>query len=235
MVNHKDHVMLNKWEFNKEVTNVFDEMLERSIPQYQVMRFSVHDMTSRYFVEGDSILDLGCSNGGGLFPVINEFKDRASKYVGVDVSAPMLEKARERFADNERVKIEECDLRHAFPVGNYGIIQAILCLCFIPLEHRQRVVSNCYDNLRDGGTFIVVDKLIGATAGIDNVLVDNYLKMKAENGYSYEEIVRKKYAIENVLVPVTAEWETQMLKNAGFRQVDCFWRWMNFAGFVAVK
>jgi len=25
------------------------------------------------------------------------------------------------------------------------------------------------------------------------------------------------------------------LRAGGFRQVDCFWRWMNFAGWVAVR
>lgn len=25
------------------------------------------------------------------------------------------------------------------------------------------------------------------------------------------------------------------LKNSGFNQVDCFWRWMNFAGWIAIK
>ena len=26
-----------------------------------------------------------------------------------------------------------------------------------------------------------------------------------------------------------------MLERAGFNQVDCFWRWCNFAGWVAIK
>jgi tRNA (cmo5U34)-methyltransferase len=42
-------------------------------------------------------------------------------------------------------------------------------------------------------------------------------------------------ALEGVLVPVTAAWNEQLLKGAGFSQVECFWRWMNFAGWVAVK
>jgi len=38
-----------------------------------------------------------------------------------------------------------------------------------------------------------------------------------------------------VLVPVTAEWNEGLLRQTGFQQVDCFWRWMNFAGWVGVK
>jgi 4-aminobutyrate aminotransferase/(S)-3-amino-2-methylpropionate transaminase len=38
-----------------------------------------------------------------------------------------------------------------------------------------------------------------------------------------------------VLVPLTARWNEEALLSAGFREVDSFWRWMNFAGWVAVK
>ena len=50
-----------------------------------------------------------------------------------------------------------------------------------------------------------------------------------------EEINRKRFALEGVLVPVTARWNEELLNGAGFRQVDSIWRWMNFAGWVAIK
>ena len=42
-------------------------------------------------------------------------------------------------------------------------------------------------------------------------------------------------ALEGKLVPVTAHWNEELLRNAGFAQVECFWRWCNFAGWIAVK
>ena len=42
-------------------------------------------------------------------------------------------------------------------------------------------------------------------------------------------------ALEGVLVPVTASWNAELLRSAGFTDVDVFWRWLNFAGFVAIK
>jgi tRNA (cmo5U34)-methyltransferase len=59
--------------------------------------------------------------------------------------------------------------------------------------------------------------------------------LKAEHGYSREEIDRKRFSLEGVLVPVTARWNEELLAAAGFDQIDCFWRWMNFAGWVAVR
>lgn len=31
------------------------------------------------------------------------------------------------------------------------------------------------------------------------------------------------------------KWNEEMLQMVGFREVDCFWRWGNFAGWLAVK
>lgn len=73
-------------------------------------------------------------------------------------------------------------------------------------------------------------------AALDHWPVEEALsRMEETNGYTQEEIRRKRLALEGVLVPVTAKWNEELLHNAGFRQVDCFWRWMNFAGWIALK
>lgn len=59
--------------------------------------------------------------------------------------------------------------------------------------------------------------------------------MKKENKYTEEQIVNKRKSLEGVLVPLTSERNTELLKNAGFKNVDCFWRYLNFCGWIAIK
>ena len=54
-------------------------------------------------------------------------------------------------------------------------------------------------------------------------------------GYSKEEVERKRMSLEWGLVPLTSRSNEEMLSSAGFTTVDCFWRWMNFAAWVAVR
>jgi hypothetical protein len=86
-----------------------------------------------------------------------------------------------------------------------------------------------------GGALILVEKVLGSNNAIDTMLVDEYYRIKAENAYTQEQISAKRKSLEGVLVPITARWNEEMLKEAGFRSVDCFWRYLNFAGWVAVK
>lgn len=230
-----DHIIQdNKWEFNEDVTNVFEDMLSRSIPQYQIMREATVDIVSKFIQNGDMILDLGCSNGLGLQYLVNRLGARC-RYLGIDISEPMLKQARDRFKEHEFINIKSVDLRINFPENYYGAIQAILCFCFIPIEYRQKVARNCYINLKPGGALVIVEKMLGETSELDDIYVNRYLLMKNENNYSREEIERKRLALEGVLVPITPTWLQLLLKNAGFNYIDCYWRWMNFAGWVAVK
>jgi tRNA (cmo5U34)-methyltransferase len=226
-----------RWEFDQSVAEVFDDMLRRSIPQHDVMRHAVNEVARAFIRPGTDVIDLGCSRGETLAPLIEEFGDSA-RYIACDVSRPMLEICRERFAERTRsgvVDVRECDLRHDFPDGHASVIFSVLTLQFTPIEYRRRIVEAARDHLAEDGAFILVEKLVGRSARIDRMLDDIYLRFKAENGYSREEIARKKLSLEGVLVPLDAGQNLALLQESGFRSVECFWRWMNFGAWVAVR
>jgi tRNA (cmo5U34)-methyltransferase len=231
------HMPQGRWQFDALVTAVFGDMLERSIPQYAIMRRCVFDL-GRAVVPPDSlIVDLGCSRGDGLAPFVSTLGDR-NRYLGIDVSPPMLAAAADRFRDEIEqglVRISELDLRTGYPQGEAALTLCVLSLQFTPIEHRQRILHDAYKNTAPGGAFILVEKVLGATAEMNARMVDIYHTLKREAGYTAEEVERKKLSLEGVLVPVTARWNEEFLRAAGFREVDCFWRWMNFAGWIATK
>ena len=231
------HMPNGRWAFDETVTSVFTDMLARSIPQYGVMRRSVFDLGLSLVQPGSVIVDLGCSRGDGLAPFVQTLGDR-NRYLGVELSRPMLAAARQRFRDDvERgiVTISELDLRNDYPECKAGLTLCVLSLQFTPIEHRQRILHDAYRNTIPGGAFLLVEKILGATADLNARMVGLYHDYKREAGYTAEEVERKKLALEGVLVPITARWNEEFLRDAGFAEVDCFWRWMNFAGWVALK
>lgn len=230
-----------KWTFDTEVTEAFDDMLERSIPAYNLMRELTTRLAIRYSRPGGMIVDLGCSRGSALRPLTDHFTpaaDEHMRFVGVDVSEPMLAAAQTTFRKDPRVHIGHHDLRRGWPgqyVDTASVVLSVLTLQFTPIEYRQTILDEVYEHLETNGALLVVEKVLGAGGRLHRVFDDEYLEMKARNGYSSEAIARKKASLEGVLVSLTADDNIQMMRRAGFRWVDTYYRWLNFAGWIAVK
>lgn len=228
----QDNVMPEgKWEFNQEVTDCFDEMLERSIPGYHDMRELVTRLGCKYLQPGSTLVDIGCSNGNAIAPFIRKFGGDY-KYLCLEVSEPMIAECKKRFG---YIDVRKHDITKGLPPCDASVILSILTLQFTPIEYRQKIVKSIYDNLRPGGALILVEKVLGNSEEIDSVLVKEYYQIKAENSYTEEQIAAKRKSLEGVLVPITAKWNESMLHDAGFQKLDCFWRYLNFAGWVAIK
>lgn len=230
------HLPGERWAFDAGVASVFDDMLARSIPQLPVMRELVSDLAARHAMPDTCMIDLGCSRGEALVKAAAAARKRIGDarldLVGFEVSEPMLDAARVRAPE---ARIEHVDLRTwvADPQAA-SVVLSVLTLQFVPINYRQQILHQCRRAIRPGGALIVVEKVLGQGVRIDDQMIDAYHRHKLSEGYTQEEIDRKKLALEGVLVPVTAAWNEDMLRKAGFVEVDCFWRWLNFAGWIAL-
>ena len=231
-----DSLPSGRWAFDESVTRVFNDMLRRSIPQYELMRATVQQIALEFAsaTPQPCVVDLGCSRGQAMAPLV-EHLDATARFIGVEVAEPMLEAVRHRFAGNPNVEILALDLRSAYPEATASVTLAVLTVQFVPLEHRQRLLTTVFEHTRPDGALVLVEKVLGATESLDQIMVCAHEGSKRSHGYSDEQIVRKRLALHGVLVPVTARRNEELLQTAGFTEVDCFWRWMNFAAWVAVR
>jgi tRNA (cmo5U34)-methyltransferase len=223
-----------QWTFDESVTEVFDDMLARSIPGYKDMRSLTTQLACHFAKPNTYLVDLGCSRGGALAPIVEQLGSDF-KYLGVEVSDPMREAATNRFKNLKQVEIANIDLRKKFPKVNASVILSILTLQFIPIEYRQEILVKSFTQLQKGGIFIFVEKILGSDAYLNSLFVERYYNLKGVNGYTEEQINKKRMSLEGILVPVTAKWNEELLREAGFSHVECFWRNLNFAGWIAVK
>ena len=226
-----------KWQFNEDVTAVFDDMLSRSIPDYQGMRNFCEAIGANFITPETEIVDIGCSLGRAVEGLVSRFSE-TNTFALYDVSEPMLARCRRRYEtliEQGRVKVENYDLRQGLKNINCSLVLSILTLQFTPLEYRHKIMQSIYNALNDGGAFIFVEKVLGNTSTLDSVLVKEYYKLKSSNLYTQEQIESKRKSLEGVLVPLTAAWNEDLLRQTGFRQIDCFWRQLNFAAWIAIK
>ena len=223
--------------FGKETATVFDDMVSRSVPFYGEMQRMIGEMAADFAVEGTNLYDLGCATGTTLLaldPVVHP----EVRFIGVDNSAEMLAKAREKLDEvgfKRPHDLIEADLEHGLDVVNASVIVMNLTLQFIRPLHRGKVIRDVAGGLGGQGCLLLVEKLTMADSLFNRLFIKYYYDLKRRNGYSDTEISRKREALENILIPYRRDENVALLRSAGFKHVEVFFRWYNFCGMVAVK
>jgi len=59
-----------KFEFNEQVADVFDDMLDRSVPFYEQVIKMITRILGQILQDGDTVYDLGCSTGATLLELV---------------------------------------------------------------------------------------------------------------------------------------------------------------------
>lgn len=233
----EEKTQIADFNFSEETAAVFDDMLDRSIPQYGELQRTIGEIANEFAQDGSSVYDLGCSTGITL-DTINGAVGAEVRLIGVDYSEPMLVKAGERFARLSAPKpleLVRADLNQEFAMVDASVVLLNLTLQFIRPLNRERLLKNVYAGLKDNGCLILVEKVLGDDSLFNRLFIKLYYDMKRRNGYSETQIAHKREALENVLIPYRLDENIALLKKSGFSHIDVFFKWYNFCGLLAVK
>ncbi len=212
-------------------------MLQRSVPMYQECQDLSVKWCAKYATPSTSVYDLGCSTGKFLLKLAEKLKHPQNiTLIGLDNSAAMLEKAKETFKNSPHsCDLVEADLNKKLPIVNASVVVMNYTLQFVKRDNRPTLLKSIYEGLVPGGSLILIEKVKSEIPDLNKTFIDFHHQFKEENGYSKLEISQKREALENVLIPWTIEQNSELIKSAGFSTVDLFFKWNNFAGFIALK
>ena len=228
------------FEFNDEVAEVFDDMLVRSVPFYLEQRLLIDEIAQKFWIEGTNIYDLGCSSATALMRLAN-MMEVSAHFIGYDNSEPMLKRARDKVKEEGlegRIELKYADLNNDLSkvkLRNASVVTICWTLQFIRPLRRDALIRLIYKNMVDGGALVVTEKILTNDSNMNRFFIDFYYDFKRRTGYSEEEILRKREALENVLVPYRVDENFELFRRNGFEIVETFFQWYNFAGFLCVK
>lgn len=223
-----------QFEFDADVAAVFDDMLRRSVPFYAEAMKLTSRFAAHYLKEDGTLYDLGCSTASQLLDIERQV-DVKAKLVGIDNARAMLEQASKKIdAFGSSVQVVEGDIL-TFDYDMADVMVSNYTLQFVRPPVRETLVKRIFERLNDGGAFIFSEKVISEEKELNKELIDCYYDFKKEQGYSAYEIMQKREALENVLIPYTADENAQMVGRCGFRHCEVLFRWANFATFIALK
>jgi tRNA (cmo5U34)-methyltransferase len=228
--------------FNEKVAAVFDDMVIRSIPGYSLAQYLTSRIARNVVKEGSCIYDLGCSTATSLIRISQELAESGldiSKVsmTGIDSSGDMLKRAHEKlaaFSLSSSIKLLQQDIREC-SLDNSSLIISHYTLQFIPLDHRMKVLENVHNALSVDSCFVFSEKIRHDSRITEEILSSEYYEFKKGNGYSDTENMRKRQALENVLIPNTLDENISLLKRAGFSSVEILHKELCFCTLLAWK
>jgi tRNA (cmo5U34)-methyltransferase len=165
------------------------------------------------------VLDLGTGDGRllGLLQV-----DRREMFgVGLDLSEIMLEAARNRF-DDERIELVRHDLAEPLPaLGRFDAVVSSFAIHHLEHQRKRALYSEVFDLLEPGGVFANLEHVASPTHRL-------HLAFFAAIGEPLEDEDPSDRLLD-------VETQLRWLRELGFEDVDCYWKWLEMALIIGVK
>jgi tRNA (cmo5U34)-methyltransferase len=166
------------------------------------------------------ILDLGAGDGR-LLAMLRIDRPHV-RGVALDLSELMLEAARKRFAGDERVELVKHDLAEPLPaIGRFDAVVSSMAIHHLEHERKRSLCGEIFDVLEPGGVFANFEHVASPTHRL-------HLAFYAAIGepLEHEDPSDRLLDVESQLA-----W----LREAGFDDVDCYWKWLEMALLIGVK
>ncbi|HUK24492.1 MAG TPA: class I SAM-dependent methyltransferase [Terriglobales bacterium] len=160
------------------------------------------------------LLDLGTGNGRLL--ALARQRHPSAEAVGLDFSAAMLAASRQRFAANPAITIVEHNLDLPLPaLGRFDAVISSFAIHHLVHERKRALYAEIFALLPKGGVFCNLEHVSAPTPRL------------------HEEFLREMGITPESEDPSNKllDLETQLgwLREIGFTDVDCLWKWRELA------
>lgn len=218
----------SNWIFDKSVAENFDEHVRKSVPDYLAVQTLAEKLSDWFTYEGCTVIDFGASTGETL----RRIKHRHTKklnLIAYDNSEPMIEQAKRKGID---ITLADLSKPIEFPAHSYGL--ALYTLQFLRPDARHEFLRRVWRKLEYSGAMFVVEKVLGGTPLMQDILQQLYWETKTLNGLSAEQILNKAKALRGCIYPKTIEENEKEFHECGF-SYEIVFKESQFCGWLLTK
>jgi tRNA (cmo5U34)-methyltransferase len=210
----------------------YDRQRRRVIPCFNDFYQTAIDLIPFNSSDSFTFLDLGAGTGLLTALIISVFPNATA--ILMDLSEKMLEKAQERFSSNKRVNFLVWDYSHAQFFEEYNLIVSAMSIHHLSDDEKKSLYQRVFDALKCEGIFINADLVKGETDTIEQKYHNmwmNWIQKAGLSKHELSEIIDRMQYDRPSSLSVHLQW----LKKIGFQDVDCYYKYFNFAVYSGRK
>lgn len=171
------------------------------------------------------ILDLGA--GTGLLSAYMLDKYPRARLTLTDLSEKMLDVARERFRGKQDISYVVADHSKLAFAQKFDLIVSSLSIHHLNDEEKEQLYRNMFLCLKEPGVFINADQVLGPTPFLESLYKNDWAAKIERSGLTEEE-VSAGYERAKLDKMSTLADQLKWLREAGFKDVDCVYKYYNF-------
>jgi len=225
------------FQFDHAVTEVFQDMIERSVPGYGTTLEMISLVARKFAKPFTTGYDLGSSLGASTFAMRHGMKLNGCNIVAVDNSQAMVEKLNSLLeASPKGIPVTTLlgDIQDT-RITNASMVTLNFTLQFIAPDERLDLLKRIHDGLVPGGALVISEKIVFPDTHEQELQTDLHHCFKRANGYSALEVAQKRTSLEDVLIPDTLQEHRARLNAAGFNHVYLWFQCFSFVSIIAHK
>ena len=167
------------------------------------------------------VLDLG--TGDGRLLALVKLDKPSVKGIALDFSDPMLEHAKKRFANDTQVTVVKHDFSSPLPksLGCFDAVVSSLAIHHLTDERKRELYTEIFSILNPKGVFCNLEH-------VSSPSMNAHLKFLNKIGFTLETEDPSNKLLD-------LETQLQWLRQIGFIDVDCYWKWLEVALLVGFK
>ena len=215
----------------------YDERIRKTFPFYETIHTAINAVLRVYLKPESEILIVGAGTG----PEILELgkTNPGWRFLGVDPAQPMLDLAKEKI--EAAGLADRVSLFHGFvgdlPIGKLcdGATSAMI-MHFVPDDGGKiKFLRTVALHLKSGAPFVLIDNNGDLTAAKSELMIEAWKQQQVLAGVKREEVesgMKERIKTIHFVSPARIE---QLLAEAGFHRIQCFFQNFMVGGWIAFK
>jgi len=207
----------------------YDIKIEKQIPKYREMREVIVSLLPFKKDASIRVLDLGIGTGNLSLKLLQKFSK--ADIVGVDKDKDMLKIALKKLRRlTSKIKLVRGNFGDFLPEGKYDAVVSLLSIHHLTDSQKRKLFKRIYQILKPKGIFANGDFVISHSKYV------NRKSAKIEQAFMESQgmkepglLTRKGEVCAEDDIPTTVENQIKWLKEAGFNEVDCPWKYFSYA------